>query len=298
MKKYLTKVTEFMSHFKAVSFKHIPRSQNKQADRLARLASDDKYFMKNQLPISCPIRPSIKGEPNILICMNWLKYDWRSLITQFLKMGNLPFNRVEALKLKLRATQYTLIDDILYKQSFTMPYLRCLSLAETEYVMREVHEGICRNHFESQKLIHKLVSKGYYWPTMQNDSTDLVQRCDSYQRFANIPRGPTEELTPIIRPWPFTQWGIDIVGPLPQATRQRKFLVVAVDYFTKWVKAEALTIITEHNIRNFIWRSLICRFGIPQVIITNNKRQFDNKHFREFCSQLRIKNHFSSLAHP
>lgn len=74
--------------------------------------------------------------------------------------------------------------------------------------------------------------------------------------------------------------------------------MVAVDYFIKWVKAEALATITEHNIRDFVWRSIICRFNISQVIITKNGRQFDNKHFCEFCSQLGIRNQFSSPAHP
>lgn len=55
-----------------------------------------------------------------------------------------------------------------------MPNLRCLSADEADYVMREVHEGICENHSERRTVVHKLVRAGYYWPTMQNDSTDLV----------------------------------------------------------------------------------------------------------------------------
>ena len=77
-----------------------------------------------------------------------------------------------------------------------------------------------------------------------------------------------------------------------------KFLVVGIDYFTKWVEAEALATITEKNVRNFVWRCIICRFGIPRVLISDNRRQFDNELFWDFCSQLGIKNHYSSPAHP
>ena len=99
-------------------------------------------------------------------------------------------------------------------------------------------------------------------------------------------------------PWPFAQWGLDIMGPFPTVVRQLKFLVVGIDYFTKWVEAEALATITEKNIRSFVWRCIICRFGIPRVLVSDNGRQFDNGHFRDFCSQLGIKNHYSSPAHP
>ena len=99
-------------------------------------------------------------------------------------------------------------------------------------------------------------------------------------------------------PWLFVQWGLDIMGPFPIAVRQLKFLVVGIDYFTKWVEAEASATITEKNVRSFVWRCIICRFGIPRVLISDNGRQFDNESFQDFCSQLGIKNHYSFPAHP
>ena len=79
------------------------------------------------------------------------------------------------------------------------------------------------------------------------------------------------------------------MGPFPMALRQLKFLVVGIDYFTT---------ITEKSIRTFVWRNIICRFGIPRVLVSNNGKQFDNSAFRNFCSELGIKNHYSSPAHP
>lgn len=94
------------------------------------------------------------------------------------------------------------------------------------------------------------------------------------------------------------QWGIDIVGPLLRGNKQMRFLVVAIDYFTKWVEAEALARITKRNIWDFTWKFIICRFGIPRVIITDNGKQFDNARYREFYAELGIENYFSSPTHP
>ena len=107
---------------------------------------------------------------------------------------------------------------------------------------------------------------------MQVDAVDIVKRCDKCQRSGNVQRLPAERLTTIASPWPFAQWGIDIVGPLPQGKGQVKFLLVAIDYFMKWVEAEALATITEARIRSFVGKNIICRFGIPLTIISDNGR--------------------------
>ena len=88
------------------------------------------------------------------------------------------------------------------------------------------------------------------------------------------------------------------MGPLPIAIRQLKFLVIGIDYFMKLVKAEPLAIITERNIRNFVWKNIVYHFGILRVLVSDNKKQFDNEAFRDFCQQLSIKNNYSSLTHP
>ena len=89
---------------------------------------------------------------------------------------------------------------------------------------------------------------GYFWPTMQVDAVELVKKCDKCQRFRNVQRLPVERLTTIASSWPSVQWGIDIVGPLPLGKSQVKFLLVAINYFTKWVEAKALATITEAKI--------------------------------------------------
>ena len=102
---------------------------------------------------------------------------------------------------------------------------------ETNYVLREVHLGACGNHLGVRSLIHKVVRAGYYWPTIQADAKAYVKVCDQCQRFSNIPRQPSEYLTPMMAPWPFSQLGLDILDSFPIGTRQMKFLVVRIDYF-------------------------------------------------------------------
>ena len=73
-----------------------------------------------------------------------------------------------------------------------------------------------------------------------------------------------------------------------------KFLIVGINYFTKWVEVELVARITEQNVRNFVWKNIICHFGIPRVPILDNGRQFDNASFRDFFEQLGIRNRYSS----
>ncbi|KAK3003459.1 hypothetical protein RJ639_018628 [Escallonia herrerae] len=82
------------------------------------------------------------------------------------------------------------------------------------------------------------------------------------------------------------------------ATRQRCFVIVAIDYFTKWTEAEALAIITASKCEEFFWKNIVCRFGVPKVLITDNGKQFDNSNFRSFCEGLSIGLRFTSVAHP
>ena len=189
-----------------------------------------------------------------------------------------------------------LVTDVLYKKGFSWPYLRCLTPNEVDYVMREVREGVCRNHSGARSLVHKLIWVWYYWPMMQKDAQSYVKTCGKCHRFSNVVRKPSEPLTLMNALWPFAQWGLDIMGPFLMAMQQLKFLIVGINYFTKWVEVEPLATITEKNVHNFVWK--ICQFRIPRAFISNNGKQFDNDAFRDFYNQLGIKNHYSSPVHP
>ena len=144
------------------------------------------------------------------------------------------------------------------------------------YVLAELHEGVCGNHSGSRSLAHRAHSQGYYWPTMKKDAAAYVKKCDKCQRHAPIPHVSSETLKPILGPLPFAYWGMDIVGPLLAAPAQKKFLLVAMDYFSKWVEAEAYASIKDKDVTKFVWKNIVCRFGISQTIIADNGPQFDS----------------------
>ena len=105
---------------------------------------------------------------------------------------------------------------------------------------------------------------------MRSDATNYVRKCDRCQRLAPILRSPTQDLIFITSPWPFAQWGIDIVGPLPTALAQKKLLLVATDYFNKWIEAEAFASIKDRDVTQLIWKNIVCWFGIPRSIVSDN----------------------------
>ena len=88
------------------------------------------------------------------------------MIVSYFKDNTLLNGKEAARKLKVQVAQFILIKNVLYKRSFSRLYLRCLSLEETDYVIREVHEGICGKHSGLESLVHMLIRVGHYWLTM------------------------------------------------------------------------------------------------------------------------------------
>ncbi|KAL2243384.1 UNVERIFIED_CONTAM: hypothetical protein Sindi_0456400 [Sesamum indicum] len=164
---------------------------------------------------------------------------WKDEITKYLQDGTLPGNATQARKLKFRVTRFTLIGSQLYKRSIEGPLLKCLDDDQAKYVMREVHEGSCGNHSGARSLAQKLTRQGYFWPTVLRDTKEFVQRCESCQKYASQIHAPRAPMQPIKVTCPFDQWGIDILGLFPPGKAQKKFIVVAVEYFSKWIEAEA-----------------------------------------------------------
>ena len=173
-------------------------------------------------------------------------------ILSYIQEGKLPKDPNEARRTKVRSAWFAILNGQLYKQGYALPYLKCLNPQEANYALREIHEGICGNHSGPGSLVNKVVKAGYFWPTMQKDAYPLVQKWDKCQHFRNIQRIPTENIMSIASSWPFTTWGIDIIKPLPQGKKQTRFLLVAIDYFTKWVKEKPLARITEAKIQGFV----------------------------------------------
>ena len=245
MKKYLEEVKNRIDSLEVKSIQ-IPREENEYVDRLAKAAFAKFMIAFEQVLSFVQTSSFIDDGANVQGTNS--KKNWTMPLIAYLRSGILPDGKEAARKLKVQASRFVIIKDVLYKSGFSRSYLRCLNHEEADYVMREIHEGICGNHSGSRSLVHKIIRAGYYSPTILKDAQAYVRACDKCQRFSNLIRQPSEELTPLTAPWPFAQWGLDIMGPFPTTLRQLKFLVVGIDYFTKWVEAETLATITEKNI--------------------------------------------------
>ena len=128
---------------------------------------------------------------------------------------------------------------MLYIRGYSLSYLRCANLEEVDYVLCEIHKEVCGNHAGARSLAGKALKAGYYWQTLHKDVYDIVGACNK------------------------CQWGIDIMGPFPLGKKQLRFLIVAINYFKKWVEAKPVMTITEAKVTRFVWKNIICRFGIP-----------------------------------
>ena len=162
----------------------------------------------------------------------------------------------------------------LYKRSYLGPFLLCVHLTLVKNVLFEIHKGICGLHF-----------RGYIIGPPSPNSRVLVafraKRCLSvrlqmYKVLALLflIHLLARDLTSLTSPWPFAQSRMDIGGILPRASGNKKLLLAAIDYFTKWVEAEQLVQIIELDVIRFICRNILSRLGILRAFVSDNETQF------------------------
>ncbi|GJS66846.1 reverse transcriptase domain-containing protein [Tanacetum coccineum] len=186
-------------------------------------------------------------------------------ILEYLKEEILPADVKKARAVKCKSQRFAVISKTLYRKSFLEPWQRCVGPLQANYVLREIHEGSCNIACQDCQ-IHKPVS-----------------------------RNPQQKLTPITSSWPFYKWGIDIAGPFLEGLGKVKFLIVAMDYFTKWIEAKPVATITGNQVKKFVWDNIVCRFGLPSP---DNEKQFQDNPFKDWCEKLCIHQHFASVKHP
>ena len=112
-------------------------------------------------------------------------------IIQYLKNGILPEDKLQAQKLRVKAAHYSIHNGELYRISLSHPWSKCVSLEEDNYVLREIHEGICGAHEAQNTLVRKALLQGYYWPNMSKDTFQLVQKCSKCQLLTHLTHKPS-----------------------------------------------------------------------------------------------------------
>jgi transposase InsO family protein len=156
--------------------------------------------------------------------------------------------------------------------------------------MREVHEGICGTHQSAHKMKWLLHRAGFYWSTMPNDCFRYYRGCESCQKFRDVQLAPAVMLHPIIKPWMFHGWPLDFIGQIhPASSKGHRFVLVAMDYFTKWTEVVLLENMMHREVVQFILEHIIHRFGIPQTLTTDQGSSFISHQVCDFAESLKIK---------
>ncbi|GJY02304.1 reverse transcriptase domain-containing protein [Tanacetum coccineum] len=297
MIKYLAKAKEFISEFKTFSIENIPREDNQKADILSKLATVPFSHLTKEILVEVLNERSTDAK-EVQTIVEEEGENWMTPIIKYLEEGIAPSDKNEARSLRAKISQYVIESGVLFKKGYLVPMLRCVGPLQANYVIREIHMGSCGMHIGPRAVVRKAMRQGYYWPTMHADAKEEVEKCDSCQIHSPVPRLPKTHMTSIMAPWPFYQWGMDILGPLTPARGGAKFVIVAIDYFTKWIEAKPLVKITGKEVIRFVMDNIICRFGLPRIIVTDNGAQLVNEPFKGWCTRFKIQQMNTSVAHP
>nr|GEY53016.1 reverse transcriptase domain-containing protein [Tanacetum cinerariifolium] len=262
--------------FANFSISQVPRSKNKKADALSKIASTSFAHLSKKVLVEVLKEKSIQKREMATV-VEEEGPTWMTSIIEYLRDETFPDNRKEARKLRIKAKQYESLEGILYRRSFLKPWLRCIGPLQADYVIREIHEGSCSMHAGPRSMVAKAMRYRYYWPTMHRDAREMIRKCKDCQIHRPMPRHPQQPLTPITAPRPFYKWGIDIAGPLSEGLGKVKFLIVTMDYFTKWIETKAVATISDSQVKKFIWDNIVCHFGLLGEIVSDNDKQFSER---------------------
>ncbi|GJV35195.1 reverse transcriptase domain-containing protein [Tanacetum coccineum] len=290
-------VLELAGAFNRFRITHIPRAENRKADALSKLAAVQFDHLSKEVLVEVLNERSIEAQ-EVNVVVEEEGPTWMTPIRNYLEEGKLPEYHVDARTLMGKIGNYTIEDGVLYRKSYLVPLMRCVGPLQANYVIREVHMGSCGMHDGPRQVVAKAMNLGYFWPSMHRDARELIRVCDDCQAHAAVPRLPKADMISVTSAWPFMKWGMDIVGPLPEGPGRVKYLIVAIDYFTKWMEAKPLATITGKQVVNFAYDNIVCRFGIPATIVTDNGTQFVNDPFKKWAEKLMIKLICTSVYHP
>jgi len=222
-------------------------------------------------------------------------------IIYYLKNGYAPPNLDHTKKrsLRLKSKQYQLVNDILFRINYDSVLLRCLEKAEAEKVLQELHDGPAGGHYVKDATAHKILLASYYWPTLFKDAHNYVRKCQVYQIATGRQKKPSLPLQPVTIEQPFDQWGLDvIVEIIPHSSKQHRYILIAIDYFTKWVEAVPLKMANAENIIEFIDQLIITRFGLLSALMFDNASYFYSNAMTEFSLKRGFKLKYLANYYP
>ncbi|GJR99969.1 reverse transcriptase domain-containing protein [Tanacetum coccineum] len=187
-------------------------------------------------------------------------------------------------------------DPYLFKICADQVIRRCVHGQEAVDILTACHNGPTGGHHGANYTAKKVFDSGFYWPTIYRDAHDMVKSCDSCQRQGKISQKDEMPQNAIQVCEIFDVWGIDFMGPF-LSSRWNKYILVAVDYLSKWVEAKKLPTNDARVVVKFL-KSLFTRFGTPHAIISDRGTYFCNDQFAKVMLKYGVTHRLSTAYHP
>ncbi|GKV20245.1 hypothetical protein SLEP1_g30401 [Rubroshorea leprosula] len=251
----------------------------------ADLTEEEEGVMSRIVVVEKRILPSIhmRGMAISACSIDITQTDWRYPIMEYLKNPNFKASR----RTKMQALNYVLLEGVLYRRGHDELLLRCLGPDEYCQIMSDVHNGICGAHQDGIKMRWLIRRHGFFWPSILKDCISYAKGCKACQIHGPLQRVPASELHPIVKPWPFRGWAIDLIGKVyPPSTRGHSFIIVATDYFTKWVEAKPMKKVDQTDIIKFLKEEIIHRFGLPETVTSDQGTVFVGAQVEAFAKEM------------
>ncbi|XP_028799536.1 uncharacterized protein LOC114754863 [Neltuma alba] len=220
-------------------------------------------------------------------------------LVNYLVCGTLPLdlNSHQKRKFLHDAKMYFWEEPYLFKRCADQMIRRCVSEVEQQDILECCHSSAYGGHFRGEKTAAKVLQSGFYWPSLFKDAYAFVIRCDRCQRVGNISRRNEMPLNNILEVELFDVWGIDFMGPFPKSLNQ-EYILVAVDYVSKWVEATACVSSDAKTVIKFLKKNIFTRFGAPRAIISDGGSHFCNHQFQALMKKYGVKHRVTLAYHP
>lgn len=188
-------------------------------------------------------------------------------------------------------------EPFLFKNCADQILRRCVPREEVDSILTHCHSSAYGGHYGGDRTAAKVLQSGFYWPTLFKDAHLFASRCDRCQRVGNITKRHEMPLNCILEVEVFDVWGIDFMGPFPSSFNNQ-YILVAVDYVSKWVEAAALPTNDAKVVLNFLRRNIFTRFGTPRAIISDEGTHFCNKYFTALLAKYGVTHKVATAYHP
>ena len=200
-------------------------------------------------------------------------------------------------KLRKEARNYVWDDPFLFKFCKDQVIRRCIPEEDIPSILAHCHTHACGGHFGGKRTAIKVLTSGFYWPSIFKDAHQFALACDKCQRSSNISSRHQMPLTPILEVELFDCWGIDFMGPFPNSFGNL-YILVGVDYVSKWVEAVACRTNDHKVVIKFLKENIFQRFGVPRVLISDGGSHFINRNLEALLKKYDVKHKVATPYHP